>query len=124
MRKRTHWRTTWIRVAGLIEKGLAQTHVRESHTDFLNFYSADDSSWRVCALGAGVVGKYGDPSTAERAYNENVQSPSLKSFESFAAEKLGIPVSLAKRINTLHCSMIPATEIITRLRRGRLADSW
>jgi len=111
-------------LASLIERGLETQHVTESEGCF---FEDVFGTFYVCALGAGLVGKYGSATTAyesveagkevqvEMSGKELAISPD---YVDIAANLLDIDFALAEAIDKTHMLGVPAMAIIERLREG------
>ena len=116
--------TNQKQLAALIEKGLAADNIQESENCFFEdilgrFY--------VCALGAGLIGKFGSANEAyklmqaERELHAELSTKDLTlspDYVDIAANLLEIDFDLANAIDKTHMLGVPAAEIVSRLEEG------
>lgn len=111
-------------LATLIQKGLLAENVTEFDGCFLRDASG---KFYVCALGAGLVGKFGSANKAysameaEREVYVELESKDLTllpDYVDIAANLLEIDFALAEAIDKTHTLGVPAASIIERLEQG------
>ncbi|MDP3735533.1 MAG: hypothetical protein Q8R39_03850 [bacterium] len=103
-------------IADLAENG--SKIIRESHGDYLEKTSG--GKWCGCFWGMVVVGYYGQ---AAKAYKKIIEfEQQTDNFRSGAviAEELQIPLGLIEKTELLHLNLLPAIDIIAKLRAGEL----
>jgi hypothetical protein len=106
-------------LAELLRKGLSCKNVIESDNCFLeDIYG----KYYVCALGALLVGKFGDGKTAYEAVEDEKYNGQKVGFPTdyldIAIGLLDIDSTLAQAIDQHHMLGVPAEAIIQRLRQG------
>ncbi len=111
-------------LAVLIQKGLESDNVQESENCF---FEDVFGKFYVCALGAGLIGKFG---SANKAYElmekekevrvklSNKDVTLVPDYVDFAANLLEIDFELAGAIDKTHMLSVPASSIIERLKQG------
>lgn len=111
-------------LAHLIQKGLRAKDVRESENCF---FEDIDGTFYVCALGAGLVGKFGCARTAfetmeqMREFHIRLKDKDLTlapDHVDIAAALLEMDFDLAAAIDKTHMLGVPAEAIIQRLKQG------
>lgn len=108
-------------LALLIQNGLANEDVMESENCFLEDISG---KFYVCALGAGLVGKFGSAREAfdavekEKEVNIELRGKELAlapGYVDIASRLLEIDFDLAEAVDKTHMLGVPALAIINRL---------
>jgi hypothetical protein len=111
-------------LATLIRNGLSAENVKESENCFFEDILG---RYYVCALGAGLIGKFGSATEAhklmeaERELHVELSTKDLTlspDYVDIAANLLDIDFYLANAIDKTHMLGIPAAEIVTRLEEG------
>jgi hypothetical protein len=111
-------------LAAFIRQGLESENVEESENCF---FEDIPGKYYVCALGAGLIGKFG---SADKAY-ESMESKRevqveisckdftlLPDYVDIAANLLEIDFDLAEAIDKTHMLGVPAAWIISRLQQA------
>jgi hypothetical protein len=107
-------------LADLMQKGLSTEHTVESVSCFLEDIHGQ---YYVCALGAMIVGKFGDAKIAsdaveEEKYGSGKDDTVPTDYLNIAIRLLEIDSNLAQAIDQTHMLGTPADVIIQRLRQG------
>lgn len=107
------------KMAELMQKGLSIKNVVESENCFLeDIYG----KYYVCALGAMIIGKYGNAKEAfDAVENETfngVKANFPTDYLDVAIQLLDLDTNLAQAIDQTHMLGVPAEVIIQRLRQG------
>ena len=116
--------TNQKQLAVLIGKGLEADDIQESENCFFEDILG---RYYVCALGAGLIGKFGSAAEAykrmeaERELHVELSTKDLTlspDYVDIAANLLEIDFDLANAIDKTHMLGIPAAEIVSRLEEG------
>ncbi len=108
-------------LALLIQKGMEEENVTESES---YFFEDMFGNFHVCALGAGLIGKFGSARKAyelvqaEREVHVELESREMVLFPEYvdiAAALLEIDFDLAEAIDKTHMLGVPAMVITKRL---------
>ncbi len=116
--------TNQKQLAVLIGKGLTMEDIQESENCFFEDILG---KYYVCALGAGLIGKFGSATEAhnrletERELHVELSTKDLTlspEYVDIAANLLEIDFDLANAIDKTHMLGIRAAEIVSRLEEG------
>ena len=116
--------TNQKQLAVLIGKGLQADNIQESENCFFEDILG---RYYVCALGAGLIGKFGSAAEAykrmetERELHVELSTKDLTlspDYVDIAANLLEIDFDLANAIDKTHMLGVPATAIVSRLEEG------
>ena len=107
-------------VAEFIEMGLASGLVRECRQDVLEPGTGTRSNqWFGCALGIGLVGKFGDPEKAREELEKAYPNTDFLNYSDAAGEALGISEALAEWVTDRHLyARVRARQIAEELKSG------